>query len=89
MELYRALTYASIRLEPSSVPGTTPYTTDTAYSGTQVTGDVSRPARRVQREPPGHRRRREDLPDRHVHRLDDACGRPTGEEGDGGHSRPQ
>jgi len=37
MELYRALTYASIRLDPSSIPGTTPYTTDTAYSSTQVT----------------------------------------------------
>ena len=37
MELYRALTYASIRLEPSSIPGSAPYTTDTAYSGTQVT----------------------------------------------------
>src|SRR6266566_8848087 len=37
MELYRALTYTSIRLEPSSIPGTAPYTTDTAYSGTQVT----------------------------------------------------
>jgi type II secretory pathway pseudopilin PulG len=37
MELYRALTYTSIRLEPSSIPGTAPYTTDTAYSGSQVT----------------------------------------------------
>jgi len=37
MELYRALTYPSIRLEPSSIPGTAPYTTDTAYSGSQVT----------------------------------------------------
>src|SRR5439155_4248587 len=36
MELYRALTYTSIRLEPSSIPGIAPYTTDTAYRGTQV-----------------------------------------------------
>jgi Tfp pilus assembly protein PilV len=38
MELYRALTYASIRLDPGSIPGSAPYTTDTAYSGSQVTG---------------------------------------------------
>jgi type II secretory pathway pseudopilin PulG len=38
MELYRALTYASIRLDPGSIPGAAPYTTDTAYSGSQVTG---------------------------------------------------
>jgi Tfp pilus assembly protein PilV len=37
MELYRAITYASIRLEPTSVPAIAPYTTDTAYDGSQVT----------------------------------------------------
>ena len=37
MELYRALTYASIRLDPGSIPTSAPYTTDTAYSGSQVT----------------------------------------------------
>ncbi len=37
MELYRALTHAAIRLEPTSIPATAPYTTDQAYSGTQVT----------------------------------------------------
>jgi type II secretory pathway pseudopilin PulG len=43
MELYRALTYSSIRLEPSSIPGGAPYTTDTAYAVTQVTGSCPGP----------------------------------------------
>jgi Tfp pilus assembly protein PilV len=38
MELYRALTYDAIRLEASSIPLTTPYTTDTAFNASQVTG---------------------------------------------------
>lgn len=37
MELYRAITYTSIRLASSSIPGTVPYTNDAAYSATQVT----------------------------------------------------
>lgn len=37
MELYRAITYDSIRLASGSIPGSAPYTTDTAYSGSQVT----------------------------------------------------
>ena len=37
MELYRAITYNSIRLEPTSIPGSAPYTTDTAYSASQIT----------------------------------------------------
>src|SRR5436853_3385996 len=37
MELYRALTYTAIRLEPTSIPAVAPYTTDTAYNATQVT----------------------------------------------------
>ncbi|MEA2766669.1 MAG: hypothetical protein QOK07_3073 [Gemmatimonadaceae bacterium] len=37
MELYRALTYNAIRLDTSSIPSGAPYTTDTAYSATQVT----------------------------------------------------
>ena len=45
MELYRAITYPSIRLEPSSIPGSAPYTTDTAYSGSQVTGSCPGPPR--------------------------------------------
>jgi type II secretory pathway pseudopilin PulG len=36
MELYRAITYDSIRLASSSIPGTAPYTTDPAYSATQI-----------------------------------------------------
>jgi type II secretory pathway pseudopilin PulG len=37
MELYRALPYTSIALDASTIPGSAPYTTDTAYSATQVT----------------------------------------------------
>jgi Tfp pilus assembly protein PilV len=37
MELYRAITYDSIRLASSSIPGTAPYTTDPAYNATQIT----------------------------------------------------
>jgi type II secretory pathway pseudopilin PulG len=43
MELYRALTYSSIRLEPTSIPGSAPYTTDTAYSASQVTASCPGP----------------------------------------------
>ena len=38
MELYRALTYDAIRLDSNSIPLTAPYTTDTAFNGSQVTG---------------------------------------------------
>jgi Tfp pilus assembly protein PilV len=37
MELYRAITHDSIRLAAATIPGTAPYTTDSAYSATQVT----------------------------------------------------
>jgi Tfp pilus assembly protein PilV len=37
MELYRAITYDSIRLAPATIPATAPYTTDTAYSASQIT----------------------------------------------------
>jgi Tfp pilus assembly protein PilV len=37
MELYRAITYDSIRLAPATIPGTAPYTTDPAYNATQIT----------------------------------------------------
>lgn len=37
MELYRAITYDSIRLAAGTIPGSAPYTADTAYSATQVT----------------------------------------------------
>ena len=38
MELYRALKYDAIRLESSSIPLTAPYTTDSAFNASQVTG---------------------------------------------------
>ena len=41
MELYRALTWSAIALDPATIPSTTPYTTDTAYSSTQVTASCS------------------------------------------------
>jgi Tfp pilus assembly protein PilV len=37
MELYRSINYDSIRLAPATIPVTAPYTTDTAYSATQIT----------------------------------------------------
>jgi prepilin-type N-terminal cleavage/methylation domain-containing protein len=37
LELYRSLRFVCIRLEPSSIPDTSPYTTDPAYSDDQVT----------------------------------------------------
>jgi Tfp pilus assembly protein PilV len=37
MELYRAITHDSIRLAAATIPGTAPYTSDSAYSATQVT----------------------------------------------------
>lgn len=37
MELYRAITYDSIRLASATIPGTTPYTTDPAFNATQIT----------------------------------------------------
>jgi Tfp pilus assembly protein PilV len=43
MELYRAITYANIRLEPTTIPTSAPYTTDTAYNASQITGTCSGP----------------------------------------------
>ena len=37
MELYRAITYDSIRLASATIPVTAPYTTDPAYGVTQIT----------------------------------------------------
>lgn len=41
MELYRAIEYDAIRLEPTTIPGTAPYTTEAAYTcsgcSTQIT----------------------------------------------------
>jgi Tfp pilus assembly protein PilV len=41
IELYRALTYDAIALDPSTVPTTTPYTSDAAYSTPQATRTCS------------------------------------------------
>ena len=38
MELYRALTYNAVQLDPATIPGTVPYTSDVAYNASQVTG---------------------------------------------------
>jgi Tfp pilus assembly protein PilV len=43
MELYRALTYGSIALDSSSIPATTPYTSDPAWASTQVTTTCTTP----------------------------------------------
>jgi prepilin-type N-terminal cleavage/methylation domain-containing protein len=37
MELYRAINYESIRLATATIPSTAPYTTDAAYSASQIT----------------------------------------------------
>jgi Tfp pilus assembly protein PilV len=37
MELYRAITYDSIRLAPATIPAVAPYTTDTAFNASQIT----------------------------------------------------
>jgi Tfp pilus assembly protein PilE len=41
VELYRALTYGAIALDPSSIPGSGTYSSDAAYSASQVTGTCS------------------------------------------------
>ncbi len=41
MELYRALTYGVIALDPSTIPAEAPYTTDSAYDALQVTATCS------------------------------------------------
>jgi Tfp pilus assembly protein PilE len=43
MELYRSLTYGAIALDPSSIPSSTPYTSDSAYSASQATVTCSTP----------------------------------------------
>jgi Tfp pilus assembly protein PilV len=37
MELYRAITYDSIRLAAATIPASAPYTSDPAYSASQIT----------------------------------------------------
>jgi type II secretory pathway pseudopilin PulG len=41
IELYRALIYSAIALDTTSIPGTAPYTTDSAYNASQVTATCS------------------------------------------------
>lgn len=41
IELYRALTYPAIALDPSSIPSSAPYTSDAAYNASQVTATCS------------------------------------------------
>jgi Tfp pilus assembly protein PilV len=43
IELYRSLTYGSIALDSSSVPATTPYTSDPAWAASQVTTTCTTP----------------------------------------------
>lgn len=43
MELYRAITYDSIRLASATIPSTAPYTTDPAYNASQITGTCTGP----------------------------------------------
>jgi Tfp pilus assembly protein PilE len=43
IELYRSLTYGSIALDASSIPATTPYTSDPAWASSQVTTTCSTP----------------------------------------------
>ena len=43
MELYRAITYDSIRLASTTIPTSAPYTTDSAYNVSQITGTCSGP----------------------------------------------
>ena len=43
MELYRGLPYTSISLDSTTIPTTAPYTTDSAYSATQVTAACTSP----------------------------------------------
>jgi Tfp pilus assembly protein PilV len=65
MELYRSLTYGSIALASSSIPATPPYSSDPAYSATQVTTACTTPL-------PAECNASRTLngPDRHAYRVD-------------------
>jgi type II secretory pathway pseudopilin PulG len=67
MELYRSLTYDQILLTSSTIPTGAPYTTDSAYSATQVTGTcgASTPANACNAS-----RSISSGPDRHSYRVD-------------------
>jgi Tfp pilus assembly protein PilV len=65
MELYRSLTYGSVALASSSIPATTPYTSDPAYSASQATTACTTPL-------PAecNASRTTTGPDRHSYRID-------------------
>jgi prepilin-type N-terminal cleavage/methylation domain-containing protein len=65
MELYRALTYGAIALDASSIPATTPYTSDSAYSAVQVTTSCNTPL-----PPQCNASQSTTGPDHHPYRLD-------------------
>lgn len=44
MELYRAITYDSIRLASATIPGSAPYTTDPAYTCTGCSTQITTPS---------------------------------------------
>ena len=66
MELYRGLTYDQILLTASTIPSGAPYTTDAAYSASQVTGTCGggTPANAC------NASRSTTGPDRHTYRVD-------------------
>jgi Tfp pilus assembly protein PilE len=65
MELYRAVTYGSIALDPTSIPATTPYTSDAAWASTQVTTSCNTPL-----PPECNASQVTTGPDRHNYRID-------------------
>ena len=65
VELYRSLTYGSIALDSSSIPATTPYTSDEAWSSSQVTTTCTTPL-----PPECNASRTVTGPDHHNYRID-------------------
>ena len=69
MELFRAIEYESIRLASATIPVTAPYTTDPAYSATQITAPSCGAGPSYPNECTATRQatgRREALPDQHL-----------------------
>lgn len=64
MELYRSLPYDQILLTSSTIPSGAPYTTDSAFSATQVTGTCGANATAC------NASRTPVAPDRHSYRID-------------------
>ena len=65
MELYRSLTYGSIVLDSTSIPATTPYTSDPAWSSSQVTTTCTTPL-----PPECNASQSTTGPDHHPYRID-------------------